>query len=110
MINIFKIIAFPFKWMVLGLIKLYKVTISKMSPSCCRYTPSCSTYMYVAIQRFGLFKGIILGTKRIFRCTPKYECGLDPVPDNIKTNIKYFVWLFAKKDYKKTKNFVINSM
>ncbi len=91
MINILKIIAFPFKWMALGLIKLYKVTISKITPACCIYTPSCSTYMYEAIKRFGLVYGVILGTKRIFRCTPKHEGGLDPVPDNLKTNIKFLV-------------------
>ncbi len=92
MINILKIIAFPFKWTAIGLIKLYKVTISRITPACCRYTPSCSTYMIESIQRFGLFKGFILGMKRIFRCTPKYEGGLDPVPDNIKTNVKFLVW------------------
>lgn len=91
MINILKIIAFPFKWLALGLIKLYKVTISKITPACCRYTPTCSTYMFEAIKRFGVIKGIHLGLKRIFRCTPKFEGGLDPVPDNLKTNIKYFV-------------------
>lgn len=91
MINILKIIAFPFKWMVLGMIKLYKVTISKITPACCRYTPSCSTYMMEAIERFGVCKGIILGIKRICRCSPKYKGGLDPVPDNLKTNIKFLV-------------------
>lgn len=91
MINPFKIIFYPIKILCLGLIKLYKITISKITPPCCRYTPSCSTYMFDAIKRFGVFKGIILGTKRIFRCTPKYEGGLDPVPDNLKTNIKFLV-------------------
>ncbi len=91
MFNIIKVLAYPFKMLFLGLIKLYKVTISKITPSCCRYTPSCSTYMFDAIKRFGVFKGGILGMKRIFRCTPKFEGGLDPVPDNLKTNIKFLV-------------------
>ena len=60
-------------------------------PDVCIYQPTCSTYTIIAIKRFGVFKGILIGAKRIFSCTPKSKGGLDPVPDNIKSDIKYII-------------------
>jgi uncharacterized protein len=68
------------KKIALGLIKLYQSTISKVLPSSCRYTPTCSEYTSEAINRYGVFKGIVMGTKRIARCHPWHEGGYDPVP------------------------------
>ncbi len=81
----------PFKYICIGLIYCYKYTLSLVLPDCCIYEPTCSTYTIIAIQRFGLIKGGILGVKRIFRCRPSVKGGLDPVPDNLKTNIKYLI-------------------
>jgi hypothetical protein len=68
------------KKIALGLIKLYQSTISKVLPSSCRYTPTCSEYTSEAINRYGFFKGTWMGTKRIARCHPWHEGGYDPVP------------------------------
>ena len=68
------------KKIALGLIKMYQSTISKVLPSSCRYTPTCSEYTFEAINRYGIFKGIWMGTKRIARCHPWHEGGYDPVP------------------------------
>jgi len=46
----------------------------------CRFTPSCSEYAKIAIQRYGLVKGIWMGLKRIARCNPFFPGGHDPVP------------------------------
>jgi putative membrane protein insertion efficiency factor len=64
----------------LGLIKLYQRTLSQVTPSSCRYIPSCSQYTYEAITKFGFFKGVWLGTKRLARCHPFQLGGYDPVP------------------------------
>lgn len=46
----------------------------------CRYTPTCSNYMMEAIEVHGVFKGLLLGIKRILRCNPFGGYGYDPVP------------------------------
>jgi putative membrane protein insertion efficiency factor len=68
------------KELALGLIRLYQLTISRIMPSNCRYSPTCSHYTYEAVSRFGFFKGCWLGAKRIARCHPFHEGGYDPVP------------------------------
>lgn len=89
--KIFKVLLFPFQLIALLLIYLYKILISPFFPKSCRYTPTCSAYGVLAIKRFGLFEGIFLITKRVLRCHPKAEGGLDPVPDNIKGDIKWIL-------------------
>jgi putative membrane protein insertion efficiency factor len=46
----------------------------------CRYSPTCSQYTYQAIERYGIFKGLLLGIKRVLRCHPWSEGGKDPLP------------------------------
>lgn len=68
------------KELALGLIKLYQMTISQVLPHNCRFSPTCSQYTYEAITKFGFFRGVWLGTKRLARCHPLHEGGYDPVP------------------------------
>lgn len=68
------------KRVALGLIRLYQITISQIMPHSCRFTPTCSQYTYESIARFGLFKGVWLGMKRLSRCHPFHPGGYDPVP------------------------------
>ncbi len=69
------------KYLFLGIIKLYRLTLSKILPPCCRYYPSCSEYATFAIRRFGAVKGGYLALWRIIRCNPYGRGGYDPVPE-----------------------------
>ncbi len=51
-----------------------------LSPSRCRYLPTCSEYAYVATARFGMWRGGLLALSRLARCHPFAKGGLDPVP------------------------------
>lgn len=64
---------------ILKLIKLYQYT-PLHTHTLCRHTPTCSQYMYEAVEIHGSIKGVYLGTKRILRCNPWGTFGYDPVP------------------------------
>ncbi|MBQ8170714.1 MAG: membrane protein insertion efficiency factor YidD [Oscillospiraceae bacterium] len=69
------------KYLFLGIIKLYRLTLSKILPPACRFSPSCSEYATTAIRRFGAVKGGYLALWRIIRCNPFSHGGYDPVPE-----------------------------
>ena len=84
-----KILLYPFKLLLLGMIYFYKIFISPILPKSCIYVPSCSTYGLEAIKKFGPIQGSFLIVKRIIRCNPYRDGGYDPVPDNIKGEMKW---------------------
>ncbi len=45
----------------------------------CIYSPTCSTYTYEAVNKYGVLKGLYLGIKRVLRCHPFAKGGLDPL-------------------------------
>jgi putative membrane protein insertion efficiency factor len=61
-------------------IKIYQNAISPLLPPSCRFVPTCSEYAFIAIGRYGVFKGGWLSIKRISRCHPWHPGGFDPVP------------------------------
>jgi len=69
------------KYFFIILLKGYKYFISPLLGNRCRFYPSCSEYMMTAIDRFGIFKGIGMGLKRIGRCHPGCDGGIDYVPE-----------------------------
>ena len=65
--------------LVIGGLRLYKRWLSPLLPSACRFEPSCSVYMIQAVEKYGAWRGVGKGLKRIMRCHPFHEGGLDPV-------------------------------
>ena len=65
---------------LIGLVKGYRLFISPMLGSNCRFTPSCSTYSLEALQKHGAAAGTYLTIARITRCQPWCKGGHDPVP------------------------------
>ncbi|HJZ11082.1 MAG TPA: membrane protein insertion efficiency factor YidD [Acidobacteriota bacterium] len=60
-------------------IRSYKTFISPLLIPACRFTPTCSEYMYQAISTHGAPKGVWMGIRRILRCHPFNKGGFDPV-------------------------------
>ncbi|HSH57031.1 MAG TPA: membrane protein insertion efficiency factor YidD [Halomonas sp.] len=67
-------------WLLIGLVRLYQVTLSPLLGPRCRYWPSCSHYTVEAIRVHGPFRGGLMAARRIARCHPGCEGGIDPVP------------------------------
>jgi putative membrane protein insertion efficiency factor len=67
------------------LIHLYQHTLSILLGPSCRFTPSCSSYALLSIQRFGIMEGVWLTLKRLIKCHPFHPGGYDPVPE-VPTN------------------------
>ena len=61
-------------------IRAYQVCVSPFLPPSCRFYPSCSAYAAEAISVHGLCKGGLLALRRILRCHPFNDGGVDPVP------------------------------
>lgn len=71
---------------VLKSIVFYQKFLSPMKKPCCRFVPTCSEYARVAVERFGVCKGLFLAFKRILRCNPFCKGGCDFVPEKNKFN------------------------
>jgi len=66
---------------LIGAIRIYRMTLSRVLPSSCRFTPSCSLYAMEAVRVHGALRGMALGLWRICRCNPFTPGGEDPVPE-----------------------------
>ena len=62
------------------LITCYKVLLSPFLGNNCRFYPSCSSYAQQAIAEHGVLKGSWLAIRRLSKCHPWHEGGIDPVP------------------------------
>jgi len=76
------------KFIILALIRFYQKTsffhrqlfrTLFISDSVCRFHPTCSSYTYQAVDKYGVLKGLFLGLKRIIRCHPFAHGGYDPL-------------------------------
>lgn len=71
----------PATWLLLSLIKIYRVTLSPILAyfGGCRFHPTCSQYGLDAIRKYGAGRGGVMSVKRILRCHPFHPGGEDPV-------------------------------
>ena len=63
-----------------GLVRAYQYVFSPYFGTQCRFTPTCSHYALVALEKYGAVQGGYLATRRILRCHPWRPGGYDPVP------------------------------
>ncbi|MEJ7709724.1 MAG: membrane protein insertion efficiency factor YidD [Pyrinomonadaceae bacterium] len=67
------------KFVLLSLISGYKAVISPLLPPACRFVPTCSEYALEAVERYGVWRGVWMGARRLLRCHPFHAGGYDPV-------------------------------
>lgn len=61
-------IFFHLKEILICIIRIYQRYAPKATRMKCRFEPSCSQYMILALQKYGLLKGVKMGLKRLGRC------------------------------------------
>jgi putative membrane protein insertion efficiency factor len=61
-------------------VRAYQWTVRPVIGPHCRFWPSCSDYAIEALRTHGAARGAIMASKRILRCNPWHEGGVDPVP------------------------------
>jgi putative membrane protein insertion efficiency factor len=64
----------------IGVVWLYQVMLGPLFGGRCRFYPSCSNYAMEALREHGLLRGSWLALRRIGRCHPLHEGGVDLVP------------------------------
>lgn len=69
------------KLLAMGLIKVYRYSISPLMAGRCRFYPTCSAYALEALNSHGFLKGSKLTVTRLLRCHPWHPGGFDPVPE-----------------------------
>jgi putative membrane protein insertion efficiency factor len=69
-------------------IKAYQGVKGLFNIHTCRFYPSCSDYTAQAIEKYGTFKGSLLGIWRILRCSPLSKGGFDPIYKEPETSVK----------------------
>jgi putative membrane protein insertion efficiency factor len=70
----------PLRLALIGLVRLYRVTLSGLLGGQCRFHPTCSAYAEEAIRTHGALRGVVLATWRVLRCNPFGAGGVDRVP------------------------------
>ena len=79
------------KYLLIKIIKLYKILISPFLGNNCRYLPSCSEYFIESVEKFGVIKGSFKGIKRILSCHPiKFLGGGDGFDPVIKKKLNKY--------------------
>ena len=69
----------PVRALEIGLIRLYRATLSGWLGGQCRFYPTCSHYAEDAIREHGAVRGTALAAWRILRCNPFGAGGIDRV-------------------------------
>lgn len=63
---------------LIGLIRVYQLTISPLLGNVCRFEPTCSRYMVESLRKHGLIHGLARGVARVCKCHPWNPGGFDP--------------------------------
>ncbi len=73
------------KYLLILIIKFYKIFLSPLLGNNCRFYPTCSNYALEALKEFSTLYAIKIITLRLLRCNPWGGSGIDLLP---KSNVK----------------------
>jgi putative membrane protein insertion efficiency factor len=63
--------------LLVAFLRLYKRLLSPLLPRACRFTPTCSEYAQLALEKDGWMRGSVRAAARVARCTPFHPGGVD---------------------------------
>ena len=67
-------------YLLIGIIKLYKIFISQIFPNSSLFEPTSSQYCIDSLKTYGLIKGLTKSITRVVKCNPWFGYGgYDPV-------------------------------
>ncbi|HJP67236.1 MAG TPA: membrane protein insertion efficiency factor YidD [Actinomycetota bacterium] len=72
--------GWPLRFVLIGLIRIYRATVGPFLGGGCRFHPSCSSYAERAIREAGALRGTVLTVWRVARCSPLTKGGVDQPP------------------------------
>ena len=76
--------------LLMALVRGYRLLLSPWLGSSCRFEPTCSAYSLQALDRYGAAAGSYLTVRRLARCHPWCQGGLDPVPQELPRGMRLF--------------------
>jgi putative membrane protein insertion efficiency factor len=66
--------------LLVWLLRAYQLLVSPMLGQNCRFYPTCSNYAVEALKVHGAARGSWLALRRVCRCHPWHDGGVDLVP------------------------------
>ena len=66
--------------LLVALLRGYQLLLSPMMGQSCRFYPSCSNYAIEALRIHGSARGSLLSLRRVCKCHPWNDGGVDLVP------------------------------
>ena len=84
--------------LLMGLVRGCRLLLSPWIGSACRFEPTCSVYSLQALEQHGAAAGSYLTVRRLARCHPWCEGGLDPVPQELPRGMRLFSRLTPSDD------------
>jgi putative membrane protein insertion efficiency factor len=75
-------VSWPVRFGIL-VVRAYQLALSPFAGGACRFEPSCSEYAVGALHEHGLLRGTGLALRRVARCHPFAQPGIDPVPPRV---------------------------
>ena len=68
------------RMLLVWILRGYQILLSPMLGQRCRFYPTCSNYAIEALRTHGAARGSLLAARRVCKCHPWNEGGVDLVP------------------------------